>query len=187
MPGKMLTHLLLLPELKLKGSYYRGRDNYLEVEKTSSYEVCPQCAQVSSSVYDHREVKIKDSPLRNKLVYLLIRKRRFWCSKCLKPFTEPISGIRKYRRTTHRYRDAILKACERYVDLSQVRKDFKCSSCFIYKALYEQLELEHRKRLYPWPRTIGIDEHFFRKSDGRNLPRIWHRANCRFQVICRFG
>jgi transposase len=37
----------------------------------------------------------------------LINKRRFYCSHCKKPFTEPISGIGKGRRTTERLRSAI--------------------------------------------------------------------------------
>jgi transposase len=37
----------------------------------------------------------------------------------------------------------------------------------LYSALYRHLELERRKRLYPWPASLGIDEHFFRRGkDG---------------------
>ena len=58
-------------------------------------------------------------------------------------------------------------ACERYIDLKRVRDDFKCSGGWLYSALYRQLELERRKRLYPWPTKVGIDEHFFRRGkDG---------------------
>ena len=41
---------------------------------------------------------------------------------------------------------------------------FRCSSGFVYTALYEQLELQLRKRDNPWPRVIGIDEHAFKKA-----------------------
>jgi len=37
----------------------------------------------------------------------------------------------------------------------------RCSSWMVYKAYYEQLELEVKKLQYPWPKTIGIDEHSF--------------------------
>lgn len=33
-------------------------------------------------------------------------------------------------------------------------------------ALYTQLELQRRKRLYPWPAVIGLDEHYFRRGRG---------------------
>jgi len=45
-----------------------------------------------------------------------------------------------------------------------VRKAYACSSGFLYKALYAQLELERRKRLYPWPAVLGIDEHYFKRN-----------------------
>jgi transposase len=55
-------------------------------------------------------------------------------------------------------------ACERFVDLKQVRKTFQCSNAFLYEAYYEQLELKRRTRLHPWPKTIGIDEHSFKRN-----------------------
>jgi transposase len=58
----------------------------------------------------------------------------------------------------------VLGACKRYSDLVQVRRDFKCSAAWLCSTLYEQLELERRKRLYPWQWKVGIDEHFFRRG-----------------------
>jgi hypothetical protein len=48
-----------------------------------------------------------------------------------------------------------------------VKNKFRCSSGFLYRALYEQLHLRLKKRQYPWPNTIGIDEHSFRRTMGR--------------------
>jgi len=42
----------------------------------------------------------------------------------------------------------------------------RCSSGYLYKALYTQLELQRRKRVYPWPAVIGVDEHYFRRGRG---------------------
>jgi transposase len=58
-----------------------------------------------------------------------------------------------------------MKACERYGSLKHVCEDFKISFDFAYRAFYEQLELKRRKdNQYPWPESIGIDEH----GVGRN-------------------
>jgi len=48
----------------------------------------------------------------------------------------------------------------------EVRRAYRCSSGYLYKALYAQLEHRRRRRLYPWPAVIGIDEHFFRRGRG---------------------
>lgn len=55
-------------------------------------------------------------------------------------------------------------ACDNYADLARVKRSFHCSSWLVYKIFYEQLELKARERQYPWPKTIGIDEHSFRRG-----------------------
>jgi len=168
MPETMLLRRLLLPELKFHRSWRKPGTGTLgvEAEKVSTHEVCPRCATASQSVYDHRVVRIRDAPVRDLGVRLFVRKRRFACRPCGRPFTEPVPGIRKGYRTTERFRRQLLWACENFSDLSRVRRAFHCSSGYVYKALYAQLELERRKRLYPWPKVIGIDEHYFRRRRG---------------------
>lgn len=168
MPEATLARSLLLPELKL--TYVAHRFRTLSIhhcQKVSEAEVCPRCATVSRSIYDHRVITVKDAPLRDKAVLLKIRKRRFFCNPCGRPFTEPVPGIMKGQRTTQRLKRAVLWACENFVDLSRVERTYRVSPGFVFKTLYEQLERERRRRQYPWPSTIGIDEHSFRRVRGR--------------------
>jgi transposase len=165
MPGDNLIRGLLLPDLELTSSFFRKDrgTNLLEARKTSAMEVCPRCATPSKTLYDRRLVRVRDAPIRDKAVTLTVLKRRFFCKPCQKPFTEPIAGVRKGCRTTERYRRSVLWACENFSDLKSVRLAYRCSAGFIYRTLYHQLELRRRQRLYPWPSTVGIDEHFFRR------------------------
>lgn len=164
MPLKIFTENLLLPELRLEKFFWRKLQFFFLAKKDSGMEVCPKCATRSTTGYDSRTVRIKDAPVRNRSVTLILKKRRFFCKPCKKPFMEPVEGIRKGRRTTERYRRQILWACENFTDLERVRQTYRCSSGFVYDALYERLDLELRKRQYPWPSTIGIDEHSFRRN-----------------------
>jgi transposase len=109
-------------------------------------------------------VTLKDSPVRETNVRLHVRKRRMMCKPCGKPFTEPVPGVSKGARSTQRYHRSLLWACENFSDLKAVRKQYRCSYGLLYKTLYEQLELQRRKRQYPWPQVLGIDEHFFRHA-----------------------
>ena len=136
----------------------------LYAEKTSQMEVCPKCATPSRSVYDRRWAHIRDANIRARRVWLWIKKRRFSCKRCGKPFTEPICGVRKGARTTERFRRHIQWACEHFADLKRVMTQFRCSSGFVYKAHYSILEQRRRTRLYPWPQKIGLDEHFFKTN-----------------------
>ena len=164
MPHHSLAPGLLLPELRLLKTVTPKSTGAVQlwVEKTSPMEVCPRCATPSWATYDRRWTRVKDSPIRAKRCTLFIRKRRFACKPCNKPFTEPVAGIRKGNRCTERYRKHLLWACEHFGDLSAVRRVLKCSAGFLYKNLYAELERKRRTRLYPWPQVIGIDEHFFR-------------------------
>ena len=166
MPEENLVRRVLLPELKLIRCHWvpGTLTTNLEVEKVSEVEVCPKCATPSRSVYDRRIAQVRDEPLRDKLVRLHILKRRFSCKPCGKPFTEPVPGVRKGCRSTERYKRSVLWACEAFSDLSAVRRAYKCSAGFVYRTLYEQLERRLRQRQSPWPKVIGIDEHFFRRN-----------------------
>lgn len=163
-----LSRFVLLPELRLISSKKlpHGRTLYI-TEKVSEFEICPKCATPSKSIYDRRWIKIHDAPIRGVDVRLIVRKRRFYCKSCRTPFTEPVPGIIKGKRTTERFRRSLLWACENFSDLSRVRKQYRCSTWLIYKALYDNLKLNLKRHInYPWPTTIGIDEHFFSRSKG---------------------
>ncbi len=164
MSVETLSRFILLPELKLIRAFNIGNwaIGFL-VEKTTPFEVCPKCANPSKSIYDHRRVKIKDEPLRNKAAFLFINKRRFACKSCRKPFMEPVPGISKGRRTTQRLRAGVCWASETYADLTKVQRNYRCSADTVYRATYEQLELRRRSRVYPFPSDIGIDEHSLKK------------------------
>jgi transposase len=168
MPESILLRQLLLPELRYQRSWRKPGTATLSVaaEKQSQLEVCPRCATPSTSTYDHRTVVVRDAPMRAFAVRLLVRKRRLSCRPCGRPFTEPVPGIIKGYRSTERYRRSLLWACENFSDLKGVRRAYHCSSGYVYKAFYKQLELEQRKRQYPWPKVIGLDEHFFRLRRG---------------------
>lgn len=163
-----LAQFVVLPGLIIEST--RHKKETIEVfctKKRSQLEVCPRCATASSSVYDHRVVRVKDEPLRKaSSVVLFIRKRRYYCKQCRKPFTEPVSGVLPKQRSTQRFKRTLLWATERFSSLKDVKDTYKCSNSLIYKTVFEQLELKCREYQYPWPEKIGIDEHFFSRSQG---------------------
>jgi transposase len=157
---------ILLPELKIISHWQsdKFRTRY-KCAKESEFEVCPKCATKSYSVHDRRWVKVEDQPIRGSGVRLQILKRRFRCPGCKSVFTEPVAGIRKGFRTTQRFRLGLQWACENFSDLDSVQRAYNCSAGLVYKVFYEQLERKLRERKNnPWPQTIGIDEHSFRRG-----------------------
>lgn len=162
LPSERLTEFVLLPETKLR---HFGSNGLWLCEKVSEMEICRRCASPCKSIYDHRWVKVRDEAVRGDQITLKILKRRFWCKSCKLPFTESIPGVLPKRRSTQRFRLAVMEACERYTDLSRVRRKFKVSYKFIYSAYYERLRLNLREKMNaPWPSAIGMDEHSYGKN-----------------------
>ncbi len=168
MPWKRLSHQLLLPELEMIQipAHTRTWAHY-RVRSRAKKALCPRCPTLSSSVYDRRLCTVKDAPIRDQIVFLKIEKRRFWCKPCRKPFTEYIPGIKKGSRTTERFKRSVVWACENFVDLERVQKAYRVSAGYVFKTLYTRLDEKLRMRQYPWPSTIGVDEHSFRRLKGR--------------------
>lgn len=164
-----LSRFVLLPELKLTTwKQSSPSESTAQAKTTSKFEICPRCATPSSSIYDTRIVRLRDAPVRGQAVILSVKKRRFFCKPCKKPFTQPLHGVGKGHRTTARFRREVLWAAENFSDLKRVRRAYRCSTGFIYKVLFEQLDLNVRSKInYPWPTSIGIDEHFFTRRRGR--------------------
>jgi transposase len=176
MSNEILTQFLLLPDLRFVKKEQKDSDFFIYCDKVSGFEVCPHCAQKCFSVYDHVTVTIKDEPIRNRHVYLKIKKRRFHCKPCNRIFREPVGGIYKGFRTSERFRRFIRKLASECMNLKQVTKTAKCSSWLVYTAFYQQLEVEQKKYNYPWPKTIGIDEHSFIrnvKGHGRDFVTVF--------------
>jgi transposase len=168
MPATKITQGLLLPELDLIDYFSKKRSwGQIFARGNASDALCPRCPTLSRSVYDRRKVTVKDEPIRGKIIYLHIVKRRFWCKPCQKPFTEYIPGIKKGARTTERFKRSVLWACENFVDLERVQRAYRVSAGYVFKTLYDRLEEKRKMLLYPWPHTIGIDEHSFRRLRGR--------------------
>jgi len=157
-----LIKSLFLPELHLIKSHSPSPSTRIcVVAKSTPFEVCPYCTAKCESVYDHVTHTVRDSPLRNKQIILKIRKRRFRCKVCKKLFRESVRGIFKGFRTSQRFRKHVMLCASQFSNLSHVSRTCRISSWFVYKAFYEQIDLEVRKYQTPWPRTLGIDEHSF--------------------------
>jgi transposase len=70
-----------------------------------------------------------------------------------------------------------------------VQRELRCSTSFIYKVLYEQLELQYRMHRLnlPWPKKIGIDEHSFKRGSKGHTDFasmiVDHKAKRVFELV----
>ena len=166
-PERHITNFILGSELKLikTRSFKNGR--IWECEKINlKGEVCPKCATLSTSRAGVAFTQVKDEDVRGQVIWLRIKKHRYYCKSCRKPFTEPVIGVLPRRRTTQRLLARILKDCEDLTNLTRVARRHFCSRALVGKIFYEQMEIKLRQRLNaPWPRVLGIDEHRFKRGE----------------------
>lgn len=168
MPEFNLADEMLPAELKFTSSKcYKNGYLWEVVKSRNDYEICPRCATKSSVRCGKVYVVIREAPIRDKPLWLRIEKHRYFCKSCRKPFTEPVEGVWPGRRTTSHFRKVVASDCDKYTNLSLVRKHHGCSSGFLYKIHYEGLKTKLREKMNAaWPKILGIDEHFFTRRNG---------------------
>jgi transposase len=161
-----LARFIILPELNLSSIEKSQGAHIYHCEKVQEFEHCPRCNVASNVTYDRRWVKVRDEPIRRSQCMLRIKKRRLYCKQCRKLFTEPVSGILKGQRTTQRFKRALTWGCSNMRSLKAVRENYQCSNSMIYKSVFAQLEIKLREYNNPWPKVVGVDEHFFSRRKG---------------------
>jgi transposase len=143
----------------------------VEVIGTNERAACLHCGTICVKQHDVRKRIKRDIPLRGHRVELVLYKRRFWCLRCHKAFTESDSACGRRKRTTVRLREEIGKqACSR--PIMQVAKHYEVGPRFVQGCLeavastrlaQRGLSLEESGPL-PTPRFLGIDEFARRKG-----------------------
>jgi len=138
---------------------------------TNERASCPHCGVICVKQYDVRKRIKRDIPLRGHRVELVLYKRRFWCGRCHKAFTESDSACGRYKRTTVRLREEIgEQACSR--PIMHVASQYEVGPRFVQECLEtvarpqlarRGLSLEESGPLPP-PRHLGIDEFAHRKG-----------------------
>ena len=127
---------------------------------------CPRCGQSSKKVHQYHRRSIKHSIWQSRLVVLDLIKRRFYCRRCLRPFSEIMPGINR-KQSTENFRNVLLKDLA-FSSLRRVQEETGVSS----SVLYSVLRANHSKiETIDWGKmgkniTLGVDEHSFR---GRRL------------------
>lgn len=143
----------------------------VEVIATTKGETCPHCGTRCVKQHDVRPRRKRDVPLRGHLVELVLHKRRFWCLRCRKAFTESDRACGRRKRTTLRLREEIgTQASSR--PIAHVASQYHVGPRFVQGCLEAVASLQLAQRglsleegaTLPTPRYLGIDEFARRKG-----------------------
>lgn len=143
----------------------------VEVIGTNERASCRHCGCVCVKQHDVRPRIKRDMPLRGHRVELVLYKRRFWCLRCHKAFTESDRACGRRKRTTVRLREEIgQQACTR--PIAHVASDYQVGPRFVQGCLEAVASIQLAKRglsleesgPLPTPRFLGIDDFARRKG-----------------------
>ena len=161
-----------LPQLKiLKQKELKGHIEVTVIYRRDEAS-CPRCGKVTTKEHDRRQQVKQDRRLRNKVVFLMLMKRRFRCLWCGKVFTEPDEVFGTRRRSSCRFREylggeALHQTVKRVAWKEQVGEGL------VRRCVAEEIGRRFGAReMAEMPEFVGLDEFSVR---GR---RLYHTAIC---------
>lgn len=136
--------------------------NKIFIETKPSEQTCPCCGRKTSRIHDYRSQQICDIPLLGKKTFLILRKRRYFCS-CGKRFQEQYSFLPKYHRRTKRLAYYVLHLLRNTFNLKQVA-ELTGVSVQTVSRLLDSLNYDIPSSL---PDTLSIDEFKGNAASGK--------------------
>jgi transposase len=149
-----------------------SRPILLKIGKIRKDSPCPACKLVSHYHYDTRPrpSTIRHLDYHGRQVHLLLRKRRFTCTPCLKVFTEQFPKlVTPNQRKTIRLNHAILCYLKTH-NFKDTQTKFNISFSSVKNQLYGSVD--HESSAIDWEKefsdnetiSLGIDEHSLKKK-----------------------
>lgn len=157
-----ITSLLKIPGFFVTDVQVQKEEIIISARKRSKTARCNGCNKRSKKLKDYRSPsKILHMMLCNQKVYLLFKKRRFVCQHCHKIFTEQISFIQSYQRSSvfvkhhalERLSDSSFKATSKRIGISYG------SLTSLLKKVFTLETINWQEQLVKDVIRIGIDEH----------------------------
>jgi transposase len=98
-----LTQLLAIPNYKVVGVEMTEDTITLDIQSSLKGAKCPRCGAYCTDLHENHQRTVRDLPISGKACYLRFVRRRFFCSRCSKPFSESLSFVQERRDYTKRY------------------------------------------------------------------------------------
>jgi transposase len=163
---EILTQLLSIPNYIVVGVEISNDTNdtiTLDIQSTMNGVNCPHCKTYCTDLHENHPRIVRDLPISGKACYLRFNRRRFFCPRCRKPFSETLEFVQEYRDYTNRYQAWIFQQVKENNIAAVVRSE---------SLNYDQIEsiflFEAKNRIPTNPfmnlKRLGMDEIALRKG-----------------------
>lgn len=153
MHNNSISNLLGIKGVRVKNISHSDTTLTIFITTASKAVTCPKCGQVTATVHDYRNQKIKDLPMMGKHTLLVLKKRSYACS-CGKRIMEQYDFLPKYSRMTNRLCAYICKELRRSTSLTDIANILNLSVTTIAR-VFDHIQYP---RLYRLPKVLAIDE-----------------------------
>ena len=126
--------------------------------------VCPHCGDVCRDVHQTRDLEaVRDLPLADRAVELVVRVAQWWCATCRRAFTPPIPGLAEGTPATERF---LTRAADliRHGDVTRAAEFLRVPEKTLERWYYDGVERQQQQRPAVPITRIGIDELSLKKS-----------------------
>lgn len=135
----------------------------IRLQADRSSMTCSRCGGCSSQLHEVSERRVRDLPVFEHAVELVVPRRRLWCTACQRPTLEDLPWLGRYRRVTRR----LAEACSRLLAVMPIQ-----SVADFYGLHWHTVKTLDRQRLAAslpepdWPsiRHLVIDEFALHKG-----------------------
>lgn len=135
----------------------------LRIRSPRVWAICPCCSSTTRKIHQYHLRRIKHGWFQAKQIVLLVRKRRFYCKKCNRPFSEYLPGIDR-KRHSRSFQIASLEEL-RLASFSSIASKLKTSTNTLIRFLND---ITDQRNIF-WPKQgeiiLGIDEHSYAGRD----------------------
>lgn len=165
MDYQCIEELLELPEFRVMGQIIIANQVVFHLERRDRTLICPHCQTPCSRVKESRSRCLRDLPILERPVMLVIYLKRFDCRGCDHRPWETVSTLAKRAKWTdrlyHRVRDEFLNGCPS----RELARRYGVPARTIFRWTFERSRGGRPRKL---GRALGIDEYARRKGHNYN-------------------
>ena len=111
------------------------REIHVKLEMPRREHCCPRCRRNTDRIHDYIMQMKRSSPIREKKVFLHIRKRRYVCPDCGKRFYEEVSFVPKYYQVTRSLIYGVLNSLREMRTMNSIGKAYNVSGSTVARYL----------------------------------------------------
>ncbi len=163
MQDDCITIKLGLPEVRVTRVKEEEQQITVEVQYRAVSASCPRCGQRSPKVHSVSKQNKRDQGLWNKVVYLVLHKRRFRCLGCRKVFSEPDPVFGSRRRSSQRFRQH-LGGTAMHQTIKHTAHTEMVGEGLVRRCLTEEAGRLLGAVTYQSSRVLGVDEFAVKKG-----------------------